>query len=1155
MEDEPSSGVSPTFQAGSGSRRKRLRAALAFEDPSPASSSFLQERKERRRRERGPPPAQGDLADPVSRPPHSPGPAGQSGAQLGTAPTAPGSTQARSGHCGAGVSPESPLTTGRRRGGLQAAPVSSRLRSGRPCAAELEAERGSGEEKSFVSARKRKLLSAELAHELDGPSVTRMTPARRRAPSGPQAKRRKRGVAKAPATTRRGGRAWRSSGVGGDGEGEDPQEEVKGKSASWKRAGSDEVLQPAEEGSPAQGHEDGAGGGAVSSSELLCLLSLRSRSSRRKEGEPGSCSSSSSMCSPPRTHRGRRRAGAGVSQLDRERVSESEGSSARARSGRRRREEEQKEGDEAGAGDDGAPPSPAEDANDVQSEKSEKTRSTSRRRTRVKKAPTNAAPREHEEEGDGPDATEDAEGDTKTPAGDQEVDRQAMSEREYLDPSLEGDSGDVKHEGVNVKDTSRGDAGLLRSQSSGAARSPSFAPPPMSSSSASAGRSASPPDTDPSLAEPFCSPCCSPSLLYISPVRAHAPTPGPPSLVPSPRQARLLRAGGGPAEPRDECQRRSSGGLASQGTLSAFGRGGEGGALGAARGALSGDLGGRRGEQESARYQTPKPYAKSQEEDFEGLIAREASEEAKAFLSQKKTRRRNLPAVAACRGAPSRSFPSAVATALSGQPLPPPLSPFDGPLGAGAEGIERRGRRQRMTARPMAGRDAAGLGTAEAADARFPCAQGHSEEDGDFDDLGSPCLPYSREEEEAKALFPHPRRQAMKILCSSARSSISRLSVSSRRGFSPCAAVGVGPPDLWNASPCAGDSYHLEASGRISAFSSFPSSPSSAHVYWSSASPTLLGAGAPGSYFGASSSLDLSTSSQMSTSSASSSVIFARPVLVKPGDGDYSPAGDADEGSVQSRGRSRRGSRKKHAPVKASCASPSARTSKGGCVFRLPSPLSRGGRGAGVAAGAAADEPEGAGVFSSAPCAAPLHPRQLPLLASLSRGGPPLGLPACLAASGAAGLASQNASASLRNPLSSENMLLSASWGVSFHRSTTRAYGAASGSLLGSATPGAAGGAIPQSSPLVRRARRLSEGEEGAGSDALGLGKKQLSAAPGAPSCGDARKERDAGGAPLSKFFEAEEGEEGKDPKDSVGRDENAEVKRKPAGSRSSGKA
>ncbi|CBZ52598.1 conserved hypothetical protein [Neospora caninum Liverpool] len=1107
MEGERPSGAYPSrVEVERGSRRRRGRQTGCLDSPVSSTSSVPQPKRERRRHERlqarrGP-----ESEVPLSLP---------TGVALAASQDA---------------SQVSPQTGASRRGQLSSAgpsSVSSRQRS--VCAAENRAKDGeNGEEKSAASSRKRKIADVALK---DTEDVARVTPARRSALVGAASQRRKaakraaRGEVSARRRCRRNGVEAGGHGAEED-EGEDGEHRDGGaedRQDSRKRSSGDEGANAAE-GDKLLSEDGGEDGLPLLPSGLPSLLSVP-RATQRKAGEAVSSSSPCSRKAASVSVGNGEAPGDGAQaspepdtgrecELTSESGSSGSGSSRRTRSSRRRKQEEMEEGS---GGETQA--AALESLEEVQSD--EPQRQLPRRGLR-RRQPALA---EKGTDGQGEGELEKSERWLQT-ADVPELPCQAKKGRRGVSGEEAIDAGPNNQERVKSATHDAPAASRPAPLPSVAAR-PSAAPCVFSN-------------------EPFCSPCvCSPVSLYNSPMAGHAPSPaaGPPSLgFPSPRRSHFFE----PVCTGGRGRWRPGADSVSQCTpQTSFRKGDRSRGVGRV--------------QRAGAYESPRSMPNGADPGRSDTGPLEGSRSAgHPPAGRKETlRRRRSPSPCARPANVALSRRGSESSALSGsaliavtvssfQHLPPPLSPFKGPPRPGAAEAERRRRRRqrREEVQPEGSLRAEEARGRETSKASAPsgevrtCAGKPGETVDDFsDDLSSPCLPYSREEEEEKALFPHPRRQALKHACSSARSSLSRLSSSSWRGaFSP-SAVGLGPPDVWGASPCASDSNFFDASGRISAsFSPFPSSPCSASVLWGSTSPTLLGAGSAGSYFGQSLSLDSSTSSQVSTSSASSSVVFAQPVLVRRGDRgrsrDSFVAGSGDGDSDGSQAPPRRSLQKKGRKH----SSTATRTSTGGCVFRPPRLTSRGGRVGGVASvfnppetGPAAVPTSVSGIGAAGvttPC-----PRHFSLLPSLSRSGFLLTGSAIPNSSGAAAaLSSQNPSSSAvpRNPLASDNMLLAASWGVSFHRTNARAGGATSGSLLGSTASGATGGAIPQSSPLVRRARRLSEGDAGdIGEDGEAVG---TAARPGGgtvpASGGDVRRDRECG-VSSGRNLETEEGDEG----------------------------
>ncbi|KFG57200.1 hypothetical protein TGRUB_264210 [Toxoplasma gondii RUB] len=1120
MEGDRPSGASPDRVAEPGSRQRRLRQPACVDSPSASSatSSVPQPKRERRRRERLPQ-TRSEAPDSVDLP-------------LPTRSLALVASQDT-----AAPPLVSPQAVASRRAPQPSSAGPSSVSSSRKRSLSGTENRGKegdhGEEKT-LSIRKRKPLSELALKDSEDPAAARVTPARCPAVGALQRRRKvARRSDRVEMSALRRGRCRRGGlasehGEGGRAEQQDRTEEegredgdkegdnVEGQE-SRKRCSGDEGGNTAGEKA-----DDGEDGSPVSSpsSDVPSLLSVPRVTGKESEA----VSFSASPCSTGGERMGGRggREGRGDGPLeqhaarDRE-LAREDGSSSRARNTRRRKrgetEEEGHDGDTEGLG-------PPESLEELQSER--RTRSMSRRGGRKKRLHETPPEKGRESQGEGDSKAEAKESPQTANALPLACKRGRRGASEGVAAETEGGRGTteepVEQETADAASALPASLTLpgMRGSSSSSCQLSSFRQTPSLLPSSCSRPNAS--SCFFSSDEPFCSPCAgSPVSLYNSPLAGHAPSPtGPPSLgFPSPRAL------------NGDASRRSKGrsvpSVCSQCTPQTSYRRGER------------SRGPERGSQVAGAYDSPRTLPN----DGTGYVP--GSRGARPLASRKESlRRHRSPSVYQRKANTSLSrresessvlsgsaLLSAAAAASSLHQLPPPASPFKGSPRPGVAERKRRKRQRQDDALGAVGPKSEGGEEAEERDANVAApgeeaAQGSGEAD-DSDDLGSPCLPYSREEEEEKALFPHPRRQAMKHACSSARSSLSRLSSSSWRGaFSPSAIIG--PPDVWGASPCASDSAFFDA-GRVSAsFSLFPSSPCSASVLWSGPSPTLLGAGS-GSYFGPSNSLDSSTSSQVSTSSASSSVVFARPVLVRRGDREDD--GNSDGERVPSRNLRKRG-RQRHA-------SPSTRASSGGCVFRPPR------RVAGVAsaftpqeAGAAA----GSGAVTSlgatgltTPC-----PRHFPLLPSLSRSGFLLTGTAMQGASNtSAALTSQTASAAgPRNPLSSDNMLLAASWGVSFHRANARACGTIAGSLMGSAASGAAGSAIPQSSPLVRRARRLSEG------DARDTGEEDTAGIAG----GD---RRDREGGVTAKHVDPEEGD-GEGQRDGRRSGEAAEPKRKVGG-------
>ncbi|KEP62015.1 UNVERIFIED_CONTAM: hypothetical protein HHA_264210 [Hammondia hammondi] len=1062
MEGDRPSGASPDRVAEPGSRQRRLRQPACVDSPSASSatSSVPQPKRERRRRERLPQ-IRSEVPDSVDLPLPT-----RSLALVASQGTAAPSL----------VSPQA-MASRRAPQPSSAGPSSvsfSRQRS--LSGTENRGKEGDHGEEKTLSIRKRKPLSELALKDSEDPAAARVTPGRRPAIGALQRRRKvARRSDRVETSALRRGRCRRGGlasehGEGGRAEQEDRTEEerredgdkeggnVEGQ-ASRKRCSGDEGGNTAREKA-----DDGEDGSPVSSpsSEVPSLLSVPRTT--RKESEAVSFSASPCSTGGERMGRGGGREGRGHGQLEQHTARERElaredGSSSRARNSRRR-----KRGETEGEGHDGHIEGlgPAESLEELQSER--RTRSMSRRGGRKKRSHETPAEKGRESQGEGDSKVEVEESPQTADAPALACKRGRRGASEGVAAETGGGRGTteepVKQEIMDAASALPASLTLpgMRGASSSSCQLSSFRQTPSLLPSCSRPNASS---CFFCSDEPFCSPCVgSPVSLYNSPLAGHAPSPtGPPSLgFPSPRVLNV--------DASRSLKGRSVPSASSQCTPQTSYRRGER------------SRGPERGSQLAGAYDSPRTLPN----DGAGPVPGSRGAKPLASRTESLTRLRS-PSVYQRKANTSLSrresessvlsgsaLLSAAAAASSLHQLPPPASPFKRSPRPGAAERKRRKRQRREDALGAVGLKSEGGEEAGKRDANVAApgeepAQGSGEAD-DSDDLGSPCLPYSREEEEEKALFPHPRRQAMKHACSSARSSLSRLSSSSWRGaFSPSAIIG--PPDVWGASPCASDSAFFDA-GRVSAsFSLFPSSPCSASVLWGGASPTLLGAGS-GSYFGPSNSLDSSTSSQLSTSSASSSVVFARPVLVRRGDREDD--GNSDGERVPSRNLRKRG-KQRHA-------SPSTRTSSGGCVFRPPR------RVAGVASAFAPQETgatAGSGAVTglgaagvTTPC-----PRHFPLLPSLPRSGFLLTGTAMQGASNTcAALTSQTVStAGPRNPLSSDSMLLAASWGVSFHRANARACGTIAGSLMGSAASGVTASAIPQSSPLVRRARRLSEGD------------------------------------------------------------------------------
>ncbi|PHJ15358.1 hypothetical protein CSUI_010831 [Cystoisospora suis] len=422
--------------------------------------------------------------------------------------------------------------------------------------------------------------------------------------------------------------------------------------------------------------------------------------------------------------------------------------------------------------------------------------------------------------------------------------------------------------------------------------------------------------------------------------------------------------------------------------------------------------------------------------------------------------------------------------------LPPPLSPFKGPPRPGAaEAARRRRRQQRRQERER--RRVKQSAECKTEKENIPPRRKEGDEGTKPARETSPSL--RRTPKQAGLLFSRP--------CGSERDSSPLSDISDSPSQSSCQSWMCGispsslsplpaPPDLfWRSSPSAGSEP-----GRIS-LSSFPSSPS---LLWG-------GRGcAPGSYFGSSGSLDHSSSSQVSNSSFCSSIVFAKPVLPPLANARVTSGGRVSGGEEEGTWRGDTGEIGQRAPSvrkgwqaeRAAGKSPNSqdvsvsghkhKKSKGGdvpaelcrervngCVFRPPSAsVGRLGRRNHMVPSSSNTAPA-AGSNLAGPGA----------LSSSFRGGKPVG-PCNGEAAGVSFFSASKAappgffvddshlvSAGTRNPLSSGAMLLSASWGVSYHfpRNNKERGG-------GSALHTNGGSGILQSSPLVRRARRLSEG-------------------------------------------------------------------------------